>query len=222
MDGLPTFMKMFGKFSVGIKTTADDVFIAPFDETTASGELVERELLHPLIRGKTIRRWQVTWDATNGYDRYVLYPHFRAVNGRTAPVDLGSYPLARAFLEMHRVRLGSRDYVINAGRQWYEIWVTQRISTLMAPRKLVFPDFATRSEFALDLTGAFVGSSAAFGVLCQRASIGMIFGSPSIWPIVPSTNIYIAVISEPQFWQSAFDSGRATSRSIRCRGPHIH
>jgi hypothetical protein len=54
--------------------------------------------------------------------------------------------------------------VIEAGRHWYEIWVTQKMSTLLAPRKLIFPDFATRSSFALDFTGAFVGSSAAFGV----------------------------------------------------------
>jgi adenine-specific DNA-methyltransferase len=164
MDGFPTFGKMFAKFSVGIKTTADDVFITPFDEGTASSGLVERALLHPLIRGQTIRRWRVSWDADNGYDRYVLYPHRASAQGRTQPVELDAYPLAKAFLEQHRARLEARPYVIAAGRRWYEIWVTQRVATLMAPKKLVFPDFATRNSFALDYTGAFVGSSAAFGV----------------------------------------------------------
>jgi adenine-specific DNA-methyltransferase len=156
--------KIFRKFSVGIKSTADDVFISPFDEEAARSGIVERDLLHPLIRGKSVGRWATHWDPGNGYDRYVLYPHREGERGRTIAVDLDQYPLARAFLGRHQSRLASREYVIAGGRAWYELWVPQRVQTMTSPRKLVFPDFATNNTFALDFSGAFVGSSAAFGV----------------------------------------------------------
>ena len=95
---------MLPRLSVGIKTTADDVFIAPFGEQPPD---VEPELLHPLLRGKSIRPWTTAWDLTNGYDRQVLYPH-REESGRTVPVDLDRYPLARQYLESRRQRLEER------------------------------------------------------------------------------------------------------------------
>lgn len=155
---------LFPRLSVGIKSTADDVFIAPFDAAAYHAGTVERELLHPLLRGGSISRWHTTWDPSNGYDRYVLYPHEATPTGRTVAVSLDRYPKAKAFLEDRRERLASRDYVIAAGRRWYEIWVPQQVAVMTAPRKLVFPDFATVNTFALETSGAFVGSSAAFGV----------------------------------------------------------
>jgi adenine-specific DNA-methyltransferase len=163
-EGRGLLSDSFLRFSVGIKTTADEVFIQPFDERTAGFGLVERDLLHPLIRGGSIARWRTTWDPTNGYDRYVLYPHEQASSGRTAPVDLGRYPRASAFLHLHHTELAAREYVRAAGRRWYEIWVPQQVAVMTAPRKLVFPDFAPANTFALELTGAFVGASAAFAV----------------------------------------------------------
>jgi SAM-dependent methyltransferase len=161
-DGRPRLDEFFPRLSVGIKTTADDVFVEPFHSNADCG--VEPELLHPLIRGGSVRRWATAWDANNGYDRRVLYPHQRTPAGRTAPIDLDAFPGAKAYLESHRARLEGRRYVLEAGRQWFEIWVTQQIDLLSAPRKLVFPDFAVRNTFALDSTGAYVGSSAGFAV----------------------------------------------------------
>lgn len=160
--GHQTLGDFFTRFSVGIKTTADDVFVTPF---SGDGQpVVESELLHPLVRGKSVQRWSTSWDPSNGYDRYVLYPHRSDERGRTVPIELADYPLAARYLNAHRERLASRPYVAEAGRRWYEIWVTQKISTLLAQTKLVFPDFAQRNTFALDRSGAFVGSSAGFGL----------------------------------------------------------
>lgn len=152
----------FPRLSVGIKTTADDVFVAPFDRLSAEG--VESTLLHPLVRGGSVVRWRTAWDPSNGYDKYVLYPHRRSPSGRTVPVDLDEYPGAKAFLESHRSRLESRQYVLDGGRQWFEIWVPQKVDVLAASRKLVFPDFAIRNTFAVDWSGVYVGASAAFAV----------------------------------------------------------
>jgi len=155
---------LFDRFSVGIKTTADGVFVSPFDQAGFDSGLVERELLHPLIRGRSVERWRVTWDPANGYDKYLLYPHTADSAGRTVPIDLARYPRAKGYLEAHRAKLEARSYVREAGRSWYEIWVPQTLSLMETPRKLVFPDFAIHNRFALDFAGRFVGASAGFAV----------------------------------------------------------
>lgn len=171
LDSAPRQLgNLLPRFTVGIKSTADQVFIKPFDEATALSGIVEMELLHPLVRGGTIRRWHTTWDASNGYDRYVLYPHVQDARGRTVATDLERYPMAKAFLESHREELESRKYVTAAGRRWFEIWVPQKVDVMNTARKLVFPDFATSNTFALETTGSFVGSSAAFAIPRSEAT----------------------------------------------------
>ncbi len=138
-----------GKIKVGVKTTADPVFIRT-DWGTLPNELQpEAELVHQLITHHDIE----PWDASQGARR-ILYPH-RDNNGRSAAVDLTGYPRAAAYLESHRERLEGRKYVINGGRNWYEIWVPQKPGLWKLP-KLVFPDIAETPRFAIDRTGAIV------------------------------------------------------------------
>lgn len=51
--------------------------------------------------------------------------------------------------------LEGRSYVIQGGRQWYEIWVPQDPSSWDAP-KLVFRDISEQPTFWLDLEGSIV------------------------------------------------------------------
>lgn len=140
-----------GPIRVGIKTTADRVFIrADWD---LGDELTpEPALLHPLLTHRVAGRWR-SQDAPEGR-RVVLYPH-EIREGRRRPVDLTAYPRAAAYLEQHRERLEGRGYVIKAGRQWYEIWVPQQPDGWAAP-KLVWPDISDRPKFFLDERGAIV------------------------------------------------------------------
>jgi hypothetical protein len=48
----------------------------------------------------------------------------------------------------HRERLQGRNYVIESGRQWYEIWVPHRSRDWMLP-KLAFPDISETNRFFL-------------------------------------------------------------------------
>lgn len=133
------------KVCVGIKTTADSVFIRDDWDTLPENERPENELLHPLVTHHRATRWHLP--ASTSETKRVLYPYV-AANEDRSPVDLANYPCARAYLMKHRERLQSRSYVIESGRQWYEIWVPHRPKDWTRP-KLAFPDISERSKFFL-------------------------------------------------------------------------
>ena len=131
-----------GKIRVGIKTCADKVFLPKRWDR-------ELELLRPLTTHHTARRFR-----SEPPNRQVLYPH-HTVDGRKQAVDLAQFPASRAYLEEHRQTLEARSYVIEAGRQWYEIWVPQNPADWPAP-KLVFRDISEQPSFWMDLEGTVV------------------------------------------------------------------
>jgi hypothetical protein len=131
-----------GKIRVGVKTTADKVFLPKtWDQ--------ELELLRPLTTHHVARRFKA-----EPLTRKILYPH-EVVNGRRQATPLDRYPRTREYLESHRSTLEARTYVIEAGRQWYEIWVPQNPAEWEQP-KLVFRDISEKPVFWIDLTGSVV------------------------------------------------------------------
>jgi adenine-specific DNA-methyltransferase len=141
-----------GHIRVGIKTTADSVFIRASWEDLPEDVRPEDELVHPLLTHRVAARWRA--ERAPGSARSVLYPHVVA-GGRRRPVDLSRFPRAAAYLEQNRGRLEGREYVRKAGRAWYEIWVPQQPDAWAAP-KLVWPDISDRPRFFLDTSGAIV------------------------------------------------------------------
>ena len=138
-----------GKIRVGVKTTADPVFIRSDWIGLGDDEMPESELLRPLITHREVAAWEVT-----AGPQQILYPHFDR-EGKSAAIDLADYPGAATYLEKHRSRLEGRKYVTDAGRNWYEIWVPQK-PALWAQPKIVFPDIAESPRFAVDVSGAVV------------------------------------------------------------------
>ncbi len=132
-----------GKIRVGVKTCADKVFIrSDWDDLP---EQERPELLRTLTTHHVARRFRALWPEQ---PRQILYPHETA-DGQRREVDLTRYPRARAFLERHRAVLEARTYVLEAGRQWYEIWVPQDPDAWDQP-KLVFRDITERPTFWID------------------------------------------------------------------------
>lgn len=135
-----------GKIRVGIKTTADNVFIGD----KWDGSLSELELLRPLIThrnaGQIIANNDAQWK--------VLYTHYTK-NGKKVPYDIEEYPKTRDYLISHYAQLFAREYIKKANRKWYEIWVPQNPDA-WAHAKIVFRDISERPEFWLDSTGAIV------------------------------------------------------------------
>ena len=135
-----------GKIRVGIKTTADNVFIK---EYWPDNDLTP-ELLMPLITHRNAG--QILPDN----DRFwkVLYTH-TVINGKKSAVNLETYPNSMDYLQRHRKQLESREYIKNAKRNWYEIWVPQNPEA-WKNRKIVFRDISETPQFWLDESGAVV------------------------------------------------------------------
>lgn len=142
-----TFARI-GKIRVGVKSTADKVFVR--DDWQTMGEDIP-ELLRPLTTRHMARRYRA-FPKTPA--KQILYPH-TSLHGKRQVVELSDFPNAQRYLVSHRVSLAARSYVIEAGRRWYELWVPQDPAAWAAP-KLVFPDISERPMFWMDLDGAVV------------------------------------------------------------------
>lgn len=146
--------KTFGevaKIRVGIKTTADRVFLG--DDWRRTAPEVEGDLLLPLITQSNITPWRTS----DRLEMKVLYP-YDLTSSKRRVLDLDEWPGAKSYLIGHEERLRGRKYVIEGGREWFEIWVPQR-PALWAEPKIVFPDISENARFALDTTGAVVNGN---------------------------------------------------------------
>lgn len=140
------------KVRVGIKTTADKVFIRD-DWNTMNGTAPEPELLKELISQENIGAWRMRQAGT----LKVLYTH-EIRNGRRRPIELSRWPKAEAYLLDNAEVLKARKYVADAGRAWYEIWVPQDPAAWSRP-KLVFPDISEGPRFYHDTSGRLVNGN---------------------------------------------------------------
>lgn len=138
------------RIRVGIKTTADEVFIRDRWDDLPLDQQPEPELLRPLIRHFDAQPW--IWSGQ--HQQTVLYPHQADAAERRA-INIDKFPGARRYLEANRERLEGRRYVVDGGRRWYEIWVPHHPDDWSQP-KVVFPDIAEEPKFFLDMTGAVV------------------------------------------------------------------
>lgn len=142
----------FFKVKVGIKTTADKIFISDkWDEMKL--EKPENELLKDLISQENIEPWH----ATDNFKLKVLYPHI-SINGEKQTVDIDKYPKSKKYFLHHEKKLKSRKYLIEAGRQWFELWVPHRPDQWKYP-KLVFPDISLKPRFYFDKGGKIVNGN---------------------------------------------------------------
>ena len=141
------------RIRVGIKTTADPVFVRDDWHRLPAELRPEDELLLPLLTHRNVLTWRGPGEPDKSSTR-VLYPYDRGRDTRR-PVELADYPRALAYLEQHRERLAARRYLADAGRQWFEIWVPQRPAGWQPP-KIVFPDISVAGKFSVDRSGAVV------------------------------------------------------------------
>ena len=154
-----------GRIRVGIKTTADNVFIG----NNWSGELERIELLRPLIThrnaGKIVPNNTDMWQ--------VLYTH-TCINGKKTAYDIDNYPHAKEYLYQHYEQLSARSYVQKAHRNWYEIWVPQNPDSWKS-RKIVFRDISETPQFWLDESGAIVNGDCYWIEINSDVSEDMVY-----------------------------------------------
>jgi adenine-specific DNA-methyltransferase len=154
----------FFKVRVGIKSTADKVFIS--DKWDALGEdKPEKDLLKDLISQENIE----PWTATDNFKLKVLYPHI-SVNGEKMTVEIDNYPKAKNYFLRHEETLKARKYLIDAGRQWFELWVSHKPHYWSYP-KLVFPDISLNPRFYFDKGGKIVNGNCYWIVATDETDI---------------------------------------------------
>lgn len=140
---------------VGIKTTADSVFIRSDWAGIPPAVRPESSLLLQILSHEDAGRWARKVGELPA--QRVLYPH-EIRQGKRLAIQLDHFPLARKYLESHRDRLQARHYLTTGGRKWYEIWVPQDPAAWAQP-KVVFPDISPKPCFFLDLSGAIVNGN---------------------------------------------------------------
>lgn len=154
--------RRIGKIRVGVKSTADKVFIRSDWDSLPDGR---PELLRPLITRHCARRFKADVPSKASKVKEILYPH-EVIGGVRSAVDLGLYPKAARYLEQHREVLEARNYVIAAGRRWYELWVPQNPAAWSSP-KLVFPDISEKPVFWMDTDGGVVNGE-CYWLQCEK------------------------------------------------------
>jgi hypothetical protein len=137
------------KVRVGIKSTADEVFVRDNWESLRADAQPEAELLHPLLTHREAARWLPKPAA-----KRVIYPHVTKDDKRFA-IELADFPKAAAYFEQHKARLTRRTYVIEGGRKWYEIWVPHNPDDWGKP-KIAYPDISEHPRFFFDASGAII------------------------------------------------------------------
>ncbi|MEA3445605.1 MAG: N-6 DNA methylase, partial [Bacteroidota bacterium] len=156
------------KVRVGIKTTADKVFISDkWDELI--DKKPEDELLRDLISQQNIK----PWNSCDEKKLKVLYPHF-AKDGKKHTINIKDYPKAHEYFKCHEEKLRGRKYLIEAGRNWYEIWVPQNPYLWNLP-KIVFPDISVMPRFYFDNSGKIVNGNCYWIVAEKKEDTDMLF-----------------------------------------------
>lgn len=145
-------VKDWFKVRVGVKTTADSVFIKK-DWQELGDKQPENELIYTLISQDNVERWKLNEDKR----LELLYTHYDN-NGKKDVINLKKYPKAANYFKDHRERLEGRSYVIKAKRSWFEIWVPQNPGSWKLS-KLVFPDISANPRFYLDTSGSVVNGN---------------------------------------------------------------
>lgn len=149
-----------GRVRVGIKTTADKVFIRSDWEDLPVEE--QPELLMPLITHHVARRFRAKEPRS---PKKVLYTH-QLRQGKRVAVDLSEFPRTARYLNRHRTRLEGREYVLDARRKWFEIWVPHNPAAWAQP-KAVFRDISDKPTFWMDLSGSVVNGD-CYWITCDN------------------------------------------------------
>lgn len=140
------------KVRVGIKTTADSVFIRRDWDALAPESRPDEAHLRRLLSQENAAKWRPL--AANARPKKVLYTH-EVATGRRRAIRFDESSSTWRYLTANRERLESRRYVTEAGRCWYEIWVPQDPAAWTLP-KIVFPDISPDARFFWDQNGCIV------------------------------------------------------------------
>lgn len=142
----------------GIATGKDDVFVV--SEDVIDEYNLERQLLHPFLKGKDIEPYKI-----NNMNRYVIYPYSQygeVINEKELSSD---YPNIYKYLKDNKKNLSGRGYFEKSTKLWFELW-NQRNLSRFAQEKLVTLDNACKNSFAYD-NDNFLGTTTVYSIILK-------------------------------------------------------
>jgi tRNA1(Val) A37 N6-methylase TrmN6 len=164
-----TLGELSEKINVGIKTTANSVFANLVTKEFIERNSFEEDIIHPCLRGTNIKRWKTEWNGDKEKkETFLIYPHKRQ-NNRTVPINLDDYPHIKKFFESHKKELSKRDYLIDSGREWYEVWVHQNPDDFDGQLKILTSDLSSNNMFTLDKNRFFCLDSCYYIILREKS-----------------------------------------------------
>ncbi|MFZ4829068.1 MAG: TaqI-like C-terminal specificity domain-containing protein, partial [Phototrophicaceae bacterium] len=146
-SGTPLRKYINGKFYAGIKSGYNEAFLIDDEKRR---ELIKEDpnseqLIKPYLRGRDIKRWNVLYN----YQEYIIFVP-RGTN-------INNYPSIYNHLMEYKDNLLKKA----GGNQWYELASASHHSDFSKP-KIVYPDIAKSSYFAVDSNGLYVDMTAFF------------------------------------------------------------
>lgn len=156
----------FGKIRVGVKTTADKVFISKNWDILGEDK---PELLRPLITHRIADHF-----ISSKKDTFeILYPYINN-GGDKKLISLDDYPKSKKYLLNNYESLSKRTYLVEAHREWYEIWVPHSPAQWDKP-KIVFRDICEHPTFWFDNSGAVVNGDCYWVDFYESTSLDIIY-----------------------------------------------
>jgi len=158
--------KDVSKTRVGVKSTADKIFIR------TDWDCFEQppELLRELITSQYANPFHAKLPKKK---KKVIYPHI-IVDGKKSVVNLDEYPNSKLYFEKHKEKLSSRKYLIDAGREWYSLWVPHNPELWEKP-KIVFHDISEKPKFWVDLDGRIVNGECYWIILNEETDYSLLW-----------------------------------------------
>jgi len=135
---------------------------------------IEKNLLKPILMGRNVRRWNVTWGK-----RYVIYPH-KNVNSKVIVIPKNEmekrYPHAYEYLNSHKQVLEQRRMYrkspIELHGEFYSLMYIEP-SGEYESIKILTPALTNRNNFALDVENHFfvLGTAGVYGILPKKIDV---------------------------------------------------
>ena len=139
-----------GRICRGVVTGLNEAFVI---DQGKRDELIEKdpksaELIKPWLRGRDIRRWRVEPSG-----EYIIFT--------PRGIDIGRYPAIQDHLRWFQPDLEKRATAHL--HPWYELQQPKGdIYSEFSRPKIVWPDIARHSRFAIDATGSYLGTTCFF------------------------------------------------------------
>lgn len=163
----------------GLKTSADNVYILEVKDSKESIVRVkseesekiyelEKDLLHPLIKGGNLKRYGI-----KDTDKVILFPYTYEDNNLRL---LNEKEIEQKFPKAYKYLLENKDYLCERergkfrGDNWYQYGRNQALD-VVSHKKIITPDFAEAASFSYDTIGDFFftgGAAGGYGILVKK------------------------------------------------------